>query len=192
MKLYLASTSKMKSDILNKVCLNHSCISIEGEEISKATNPAEYTMELARNKAYEASRKVETGIIIGLDTIVYRDGLIIEKPKSIEDARNNLSKSQNKTVQVITGISIIDIEKEKVITDHAISKVTLKEIDEIDIDYYMKSEKYVMHASGFVLENTASCFLDKIEGSFYNVLGCPVETIYYNLKKLGYHLEDFE
>ena len=49
-----------------------------------------------------------------------------------------------------------------------------------------------MYASGFIIETIASCFIEKIDGSFYNILGVPVEKIYAILKKLGYQLKDFE
>ena len=67
----------------------------------------------------------------------------------------------------------------------------MNEIDDCDIYYYMDNEKDIMYVSGFIVETVASNFINKIEGSFYNILGVPTEKIYSMIKKLGYHLNDF-
>ena len=61
-----------------------------------------------------------------------------------------------------------------------------------DIDYYLKNEKDALYVSGFVIEGMMSNYINKINGSFYNILGVPVEEIYKNLKKMGYNLNMFK
>lgn len=192
MKLYIATTSKFKSGILNKVCLKHEMIDNEYEEKCEHKNPLEYASFLARQKALNAANKVGEGLVLGLDTIVYINGKIVEKPKTKKEAEQNLKDASNNETKIITGICLIDTEKDRILTDHQTTKVIMNEISDEDIKYYMENDKDYMYVSGYVVETIASCFIKKIDGSFYNILGVPTEKIYEMIKKLGYKLSDFE
>ena len=130
------------------------------------------------------------GIIIGIDNVVVCDGQIIEKPESIEEARSNLIKASNNVSKVVSGLAIIDTINDKVINTYQETLVYMNEINEDDADYYIENEDGVMYAAGFIIENIASNFINKIEGSYYNILGVPVEKIYEILKDMGYSLKD--
>lgn len=186
----LASTSKFKSEILSKVHLKHICVPSTCEEISENKDPYKYVMELSLNKAKSVSLISTSDIIIGLDTIVVTNNKIIEKPKNLKEAINNIKESSNNTSLVITGITIINNITNKVVTTYQETKTTFKEISSEDIDYYIKNEPDIMYASGFIIENIASNFIDKIEGSYYNILGAPVEKIYEILKGMNISLKD--
>lgn len=87
---------------------------------------------------------------------------------------------------------MIDIYNNKEYTDYQETKVRFHDISDEDVQYYIDNEPDVMYASGFIIETIASCFIEKIDGSFYNILGVPAEKIYEILKKLGYKLNDFK
>lgn len=182
MKLTLASTSKFKNEIFDKVKLTHYSMKPTCEEISSKTNPYEYVMELSLNKAKSILEKSKTDIIIGLDTIVVINDKIIEKPKSTEEAKQNLRDSSNNKASIITGIAIINKETNQVINTYQESIVYFNEISESDINFYIENEPDYLYASGFIVETIASNFINKIEGSYYNILGAPVEKIYDILK----------
>ena len=120
------------------------------------------------------------------------DNKIIEKPKSIEEARNNLKMASGKTTLVITGICLINQEKNEIIKTFQESKVIMNKISDEDIDFYINNEPDIMYASGFIIETVASNFINKIDGSFYNILGVPVEKICENLLKWDIHLKDLD
>lgn len=189
MEIVLASTSKFKSDILSRCHIKHKCMSIDYEENSNESNYIEYVKELALGKA-ECLRKEVNGIIIGIDNVVVVDDVIIEKPKSIEEAKSNLVKSSNNVSKVVSGLAIIDTINNKVINTYQETLVYLNEISDEDIEYYINNEDGIMYAAGFIIENIASNFINKIEGSYYNILGVPVEKIYEILKDMGYSLKD--
>ncbi len=186
----LASTSKFKSEILSRVGLKHTCKSSKNAEISSIKDPYEYVVDLAFNKAQSIKEDTTTDIIIGLDTIVLTNNKIIEKPKSLEEARNNIKESSNNISRVITGISIINTKTNKVVNTYQETIVHFKEINKCDIDFYLENEPDIMYASGFIIENIASNFIDKIEGSYYNILGSPVEKIYEILNTMNIYLKD--
>ena len=192
MKLVLASTSKIKNEILNKVGMKHSNVKSTFEEVSNnKENVYEYVKELSYGKACNACMD-DKSIILGLDTVVYVNGKILEKPKSIDEAKQNLKICSSNTSYVITGIALINKYNNQIINDYAETKVILNDICDEDIEYYIENEPDVMYASGFVIETIASNFIKKIDGSFYNILGVPVEKIYEYLKEWNIHLKDLE
>ena len=192
MKLTLASTSKFKSEILDTVKLNHFLEESNFEEVSSNKDVYKYVMDLALGKALSIKDKVDSGIILGLDTVVYANNQILEKPKNIDEVKKFLRMCSGNTTSVITGIALINKDTNEVIRDYAITKVTLREMNEQDIKYYIDNEPNMMYVSGFVIETVISNFIDKIDGSYYNILGVPVETIYKHLQNFNIHLSELE
>lgn len=193
MKVVLATTSKFKNQILDTVGIKHSMIESDFDENNVLEKDVyEYVKKLALCKASSIKEKVKDSIIIGLDTVNYIDGVIQEKPKDLNEARESIEMCKNNTTRVITGICIINQNTNEIISDYSETLVTLRDINKEDIDYYLENEPNVMYASGFILETIMSNFIDKIDGSYYNILGVPVETIYKYINKMGYNLKDLE
>lgn len=193
MKLILASTSKYKSNVLNQAGLKHFVVESDFDEDSVEKNDVyDYVKKLSYGKALSVVDKVKEGIIIGMDTIVYVDGKILEKPEDLSVARGYIEMCSDNTASVITGLTLINKETNEIVNTYCESKVTLRKIDEEDIDYYIENEPNILYSSGFIIETIMSNFIDKIEGSFYNILGIPVETIYKYVYDMGYKLKDLE
>lgn len=191
MKLVLASTSSFKSNVLKQACIKH--IKKESNYIETKKNNEdvyEYVKRLSLEKAYSVNSN--DCIILGLDTVVLVGNKILEKPKSINEAKDNLRLCSNNTFKVITGIALINKINNEIINDYQETVITLNKIDECDIDYYIDNDPNVLYASGFTIETVVSNFINKIEGSFYNILGIPVEKIYEYLLKWNIHLKDLE
>lgn len=188
MKLVLASTSKFKSEILNKVNLKHLVLENNFDESTlKCDDVYEYVMNLAYGKANSVKCKKDS-IILGLDTVLYVNNKILEKPKDIEEAKDNIRISSNNISKVITGICLINTNTKEIVKDCQETLIELNNISEEDIEFYIKNEKNALYVSGFVIENTLSNFVKKIDGSYYNILGIPVEKIYSHLLKWNIHL----
>lgn len=193
MKVFLATTSKFKNGILDTVGIKHSMFESSFDENSIIENNVyEYVKKLSLGKANSVIDKVDDGLIIGLDTVVYADNKVLEKPKDPKEAREAIEMCKNNITSVITGIAIVNTKTKKIINDYCETKVTLRDIEPVDVDYYMENEPNIMYVSGFVIETIISNFIDKIEGSYYNILGVPVETIYKYINNMGYNLKDLE
>lgn len=191
MKLILASTSNFKSNVLKQACIKHTKKDINYIETKKNNeNVYEYVKRLSLEKAYSVDSN--DCIILGLDTVVLVGNKILEKPKSINEAKDNLRLCSNNTFKVITGIALINKINNEIINDYQETLITLNKIDECDIDYYIDNDPNALYASGFTIETVVSNFINKIEGSFYNILGIPVEKIYEHLLKQNIHLKDLE
>lgn len=191
MKLILASTSNFKSNVLKQACIKHTKKESNYIETKKNNEDVyEYVKRLSLEKAYSVNSN--DCIILGLDTVVLVGNKILEKPKSINEAKDNLRLCSNNTFKVITGIALINKINNEIINDYQETIITLNKIDECDIDYYIDNDPNVLYASGFTIETVVSNFINKIEGSFYNILGIPVEKIYEHLLKQNIHLKDLE
>lgn len=193
MKIVLASTSRLKNQILDTVKIKHSQIESDfNEKEDKSDNVYEHVKALSLGKAKSVMNKVTNSIIIGLDTVGYVNGHIMEKPNSVKEAKKYIEESSNNITRVITGLALINQINGEIINTYVETLVSFREISKKNIDFYIKNEPDYMYASGFILETVLSNFLDKIEGSYYNILGVPVETIYKYISQWGYELDDFE
>ena len=194
MKIILASNSNTRKKILDSLNIKYDVIVSDKEEIANDSDPRKYVEELSKVKAKSVSEKIDRSdvIIIAADSIIYKDGKIYQKPKSIEEAMENLREFSNCKNQGITGVTIIDMSNRRNVTFSFFTDVYFKRICEEDIKWYVKHEKDLLKKAGYSLEGTISLFVEKIEGDFYNVLGLPLGMLYTKLNELGYRLDDFE
>lgn len=191
MQLVLASTSSFKSNVLKQACIKHIKKESNYIEVKQDNEDVyEYVKRLSLEKA--RSVDISDSIVLGLDTVVVVGNKILEKPESIHEAKENLRLCSNNTFKVITGIALINQMNNELISDYQETFITLNKIDECDIDYYIENDSNVLYASGFTIETVVSNFINKIEGSFYNILGIPVEKIYGYLLKWNIHLKDLD
>ena len=110
MRLILASSSKNRQNIFKNIGWKFEVIKSIVEEKSNSTNPREYVMDLSKDKANSVASQIEgEALIISADSIVYMDGHIFEKPKSKEEAFNNIKKMSGKVTYLTTGVTIKDL-----------------------------------------------------------------------------------
>ena len=191
MQLVLASTSSFKSNVLKQACIKHIKKDSNYIEVKQDNEDVyEYVKRLSLEKA--RSVDISDSIVLGLDTVVVIGNKILEKPESIHESKENLRLFSNNTFKVITGIALINQMNNELVSDYQETFITLNKIDECDIDYYIENDSNVLYASGFTIETVVSNFINKIEGSFYNILGIPVEKIYEYLLKWNIHLKDLD
>ena len=191
MQLVLASTSSFKSNVLKQACIKHIKKESNYIEVKQDNEDVyEYVKRLSLEKA--RSVDISDSIVLGLDTVVVIGNKILEKPESIHEAKENFRLCSNNTFKVITGIALINQMNNELVSDYQETFITLNKIDECDIDYYIENDSNVLYASGFTIETVVSNFINKIEGSFYNILGIPVEKIYEYLLKWNIHLKDLD
>ena len=192
MKLILASNSKWRKEIINMAGLYCEQIPGSGDPKIPFNDPDEYVEKLSLAKAEDVSKKVETGIIIGSDTIGYLNGKVFEKPKNREEAFSNFKELSGKVNYAVTGVTIIDKYKNKIITFSEKVKVYFNKLTDEEINWYIDNENNIYDCAGYSLETCASLFVSKIEGDYKAIIGLPICRIFEELKKLGYSINDFE
>lgn len=192
MKLILASNSRTRKEVLDKVGLSYDVIPSDIEENSDKIDPKEYVMDLSKQKADNVAKKIKEGVIISADSIIYIDNKKLEKPKTKEQAKEMLINLSGRVNYAVTGVTIIDLYQNKSITLNEVTEVYFDELTDEEIDWYIENEQYIFERCGYSIAGKSAIYIPKINGDYYNILGMPISRIYKEFGKLGYKLSDFE
>lgn len=140
--------------------------------------------EFIADKKAEAFRKdlKENEIILTSDTVVIVDGNILGKPKSNIQAFDMLSKLSGNTHEVVTGVCLMSLTKKEVFS--SVTKVHFKTLTCDEMNYYLKTYQPFDKAGSYGIQEWIGYIgIDKIEGSYFNVMGLPVHQIYEKLSE---------
>ena len=184
MRLILASSSPRRIELLSKLGAEFEVI--PSNIIEPSPSPEEDPISFAKNlsflKAYNVYQLIEEGVILGVDTIVEINNLILGKPKDREEARSMLRSLSGNTHRVISGFTIIDKKREKWVSDVAITAVKFRRLKYDDIENYLDTEDYIDKAGAYAIQGFGSTLVEYIRGCYYNVVGFPIERIMGALK----------
>lgn len=179
--IILASGSPRRQQFFKEMDVTFSIQLKEIEEIYPDYLKAEeITNYLAELKASAFENLDDKDLLITSDTIVWHEGVALGKPKNQEDAFQMLQSMSGKTHEVIT--SVCFKTKEKLETIFEVTKVTFKTLLNTEINYYLDNYKPFDKAGSYgIQEWIGSIAISKIEGSYTNVVGLPVERVYTKL-----------
>ena len=186
--IILASSSPRRRKILELANIKFSIEEPINPENSSLTNPEKYVEDISFSKAKEIAKTQSSGIIIGSDTIVYSDNEILEKPKTIEHMRSMLKSLSAKNHKVITGISIIDLDKNIETSKSLSTIVTMKTINDEFLEKYIESGRGFDKAGAYSIQDTEYDFVETIHGCYLNVVGLPLCLLDELFVQLGYSL----
>lgn len=192
MKLILASNSRTRKEILDKVGLKYEVCPSNIEEHSNETDPKEYVMDLSRQKGLAIASSVSEGVILSADSIIYIDDKKLEKPKTKESAKEMLKLLSGRVNYAVTGVTIVDKYQNKTITFNEITEVYFDNMSDEEMDWYIENEQFIFERCGYSIAGKSALYIPKINGDYYNILGMPISRVYKELHKLGYNLSDFE
>lgn len=123
-------------------------------------------------------------LIITADTIVYLDGEVLGKPHDETEAHKMLRKLSGRTHQVITGVTLLTKDLEY--TFDCVSNVTFANLTDKEIDYYVENYKPSDKAGAYGIQEWIGYIgVESIEGSYFNVMGLPVQRLYQTLKQFN-------
>ncbi|MBQ7726847.1 MAG: septum formation protein Maf [Clostridia bacterium] len=192
-KIVLASASKTRRDILDRIGLVYEIVPSNAEEQSTAKDPAGYVRDLALLKAASTAKKVAgNALILAADTVIYKDGKIYGKPTDREDAFQNLRELAGGDSFAYTGTVVYDPAQNKQIAFGDVCRVTLKKMTDEEIRWYVEKEENLLHISGYAMLGKAALFLDGVEGDYHTLFGLSPGKLYDAFRQLGYRLSDFE
>jgi septum formation protein len=190
MKIILATTSPYRQEVFKSLGIDFAA---EGSNVdeSKAerNDPKDLVKELSKLKAEAVSQKHENAIVIGMDSVGYFNGKILEKPKSKEEAFERMKSLSGKSHDFYTGICIINTVLKKEISRIVKTEIRLRDFSEKEIELYLKEDElYNTYALGYdPLGRYSSTFASGITGSYLNFLkGMPLEVMPEMLKEAGY------
>lgn len=149
---------------------------LTGEEIAKH-------ISAKKAEAYKVSMQADE-LIITADTIVYLDGKVLGKPKDEAEAHVMLRTLSGKTHQVITGVTLLTARETH--TFASVSHVTFAPLKEEEITYYVSHYHPTDKAGAYGIQEWIGYVgVERIEGSYFNVMGLPVQRLYTELQKLN-------
>lgn len=180
----LASKSPRRQQFFQDLDIDFTVQLKEVEEIyPPELKGIEITDFLADLKSQAFTNLSEKDLLITSDTIVWLDEIALGKPKNAEDAFNMLRSLSGKNHKVISSISIKSKNYQKIIND--ITTVTFKELSDNEINYYIKNYKPFDKAGAYGIQEWIGFIaIDKLEGSYFNVVGLPVHKLYKELMNL--------
>lgn len=182
--IILGSQSPRRKELMAGLNLKFEVIEIDVvENYPNQYSGVDIPMYLAEKKAnaYKAQMDEQT-MLITADTIVWHQGKVLGKPIDREDAFRMLQTLSGKTHQVITGVCIYTLQRKKIF--HTISEVRFANITETEINYYLDNYKPYDKAGAYgVQEWIGFVGVEHINGSYFNVMGLPVQRLYNELKR---------
>ena len=183
-RVVLASNSPRRKELLGGLGIDFEVRTLQDidESYPSSLNGEEIPMYISGKKAEAYKQSMaDDEMIITADTIVYDNGQVLGKPKDREEAIQMLRELSGHAHEVITGVSIVT--KEKAAQFASTSKVTFAELTDEEITYYVDHYKPFDKAGAYgIQEWIGYVAVTRIEGSYFNVMGLPIQRLYTELK----------
>lgn len=185
-KIILASQSKQRQRLLKQIGLRFIVAkSAAREEKKLKSGCADLVVANALRKAKDVAARFDFGVVIAADTVVLAGKRIIGKPKNLQDAFMTLKLLSKGPQWVYTGMAVIDIDNNQVITDYEKTKIYMYSLSDRQIRKYFKRVSPLDKAGSFDIQGLGSIFINRIEGCFNNVIGLPLAKLARMLKRVG-------
>ena len=205
-KLILASSSPRRRELLELTGLEFTVIHPECEENVCCGSPEELVLELARRKCMAGIDLLKTDatqektslpsessghfpnspelIILGADTIVFYNGMVLGKPRDTQDARRMLRELSGKTHSVYTGVALYSFSSGRFLSFYEKTDVTFYDVTEAELQEYIMTGEPMDKAGAYGIQGKGAFLVRKINGDFYNVVGLPLSHLMQVLKEL--------
>ncbi len=183
--IILASKSPRRQQLLKELGINFEVFVLDSvsEEFPDGLKNIEIPVFLAEQKAEAYSSYLkENVLIITADTIVWQNKEVLGKPENRGDAMKILKQLSGNSHQVITGVCIMTNKKKK--SFFSITDVHFAELTNDEIEYYIDTYKPYDKAGAYGIQEFIGYIgVDRIDGSYFNVMGLPIQKLYNELKK---------
>ena len=197
MELILASASPRRAELMRMCGYEFTVIPSAADESEvKAEEPSELVERLSLLKAERVMASLSPerrrgAVVIGSDTVVVLDGHILGKPRSQQEAAAMLRAERGRVNTVYTGLTVIRMVNENGLDRIEASSVSdeayvhFLPLSEEEISAYIATGEPMDKAGAYGIQGRSSMFIDRIEGSFFTVVGLPVHLLYRELKRIG-------
>ncbi len=176
MNLVLASKSPRRSEILKNAGLDFTVRVADADEtIPNGTKPSDAVVFLAARKAMAVPR-ADDELVLGADTVVVLDNIILGKPKNRDDAYNMIKALSGRVHSVFTGVCAIGNGVSVTFAEE--TKVEFLPLTDEEINAYIDTIEPYDKAGAYGIQGLASKFIRGIEGDYFNVVGLPISRIY--------------
>lgn len=184
-RIILASNSPRRKELLSGLDVDYDIIVLPNVDESYPTDLAkeEVAEYIAKKKALANQSLLENDtLLITADTVVLLNDEIFGKPKDCDEAKAMLKKLSGKTHQVVTGVCLSS--KTKNISFSVVSEVRFSNLQDSEIEYYVNKYKPLDKAGAYGIQEWIGYIgIEYISGSYFNIMGLPVQRLYQELKK---------
>ncbi|MCB0718520.1 MAG: septum formation inhibitor Maf [Bacteroidetes bacterium] len=183
-ELILASASPRRSDLLRQVGLRFRVVPSNVDEDSvQFLDPQTMVRELALMKAKAVAEAFPDALVLGADTTVVLNGMVVGKPTSASDARAILSNHSGKEHIVYSGFALVHLQSGRTVSDVASTRVKFGLMSSSEIDTYVDSGSPMDKAGAYGYQDALGpLFVESISGDYYNVIGLPLRALYLALR----------
>jgi nucleoside triphosphate pyrophosphatase len=176
--LILASASPRRAELLRQLSLAFKVVPAKVTEIHHEQMTAR---ELAQINAYRKARTVAKqfpdALVLGADTLVYLEAALFGKPETLEEAFRMLEQLQGRTHEVITGLCLLHLRNHRQAVFAETTAVTFHRLDEACIRRYLSTVDPLDKAGAYAIQEQGDMIVEKIAGSYTNVVGLPLERL---------------
>ena len=181
--LILASGSPRRREVLDLMGRTYTVETPDVDE-SFSGRPSETVMEISRRKAAAVAARHSDSIIIAADTLVFADGAL-GKPHTPERAKEMLRSLAGNWHHVYTGITVINTRSGRILRNVDKTRVHLVPMTEQEIDAYVATGEPLDKAGAYGIQGMGGMFVDRIDGSYSNVVGLPMSMLRIMLAQVG-------
>ena len=186
MKFILASASPRRRELLTSIGLDFEVIPSDVPEVrQEGEAPEEYVARLSRDKARALAVQYPAQWVIAADTTVLLGEQLLEKPVDQKDAARMLETIAGKTHVVYTGVTLEHAETAYRDTRVAESEVRMLPLSPGEIEWYVATGEPLDKAGAYAVQGIGAMFIDSIHGSYTNVVGLPLATLFQMMRKAG-------
>ena len=183
--LILASSSPRRAELLRAAGINFIVRPADIDETIRPNElPRDYVVRLSREKARAVAHDNE--LALGADTTVVINGEIAGKPADAEDAGRMLRALSGRWHEVLTGVTLA--RADQILSAIASTRVKFAQLSDAEIEWYVSTGEPMDKAGAYAIQGYASLFVERIEGSYSNVVGLPVRLAYQLAKQMGVEL----
>jgi nucleoside triphosphate pyrophosphatase len=176
--LILASASPRRAELLREMGLKFRVVSSDAPEVSHEQLTARELCQLnAYRKARSIAKIIPDALVLGADTLVHHGTRLFGKPANLAEAEQMLEYLQGSTHQVVTGVCLVHLRRfrQRIFADT--THVTFRSLNGKQIRYYLGAVNPLDKAGAYAIQEKGDLIVDKITGSFSNVVGLPVERL---------------
>jgi septum formation protein len=191
MALILASASPRRRDLLTACNIPFEIIpSMIDEQPLPAESAAAYVQRLAMAKAESVAQDHPDAIVLGADTTVTIDGLILAKPESLDEARQMLHRLRGREHEILTGVAVVGGKMAGCAGDRSAqtmvaSRVLMRHFTAATIEWYIATGEPMDKAGAYAVQGLGGALVEWIEGSYTNAVGLPIEETLALLGRFG-------
>ena len=183
MRLILASTSPRRREIVSLLGVPFDVAAPRYEEIHDPRVPPE---RQAMHFALEKARSVQSpdAVVVGSDTVVVLDDVVLGKPVDLDDARRMLMMLRGRTHRVVTAVAVLAPGRTDQVWCETAS-VTMRAADDGEIDAYLRTGESMDKAGAYALQGEGGRLIETIDGDRFVVIGLPLRSVADALRRCG-------